>query len=119
MILITCWVALAATALVNVGGAAIGAAYHPSRSVIYFAAALVPVVIAATVLLVLPKAKGGMKIVALIVAAIAGLGLAGFYGTLLLSDAGDAMLWLPPVILGVGLLALAFDVVGHRAEDIG
>lgn len=111
VIITFCWIALGLTAVVSLGGAAIGAAYHPESGVRYLVANLAPVVIVAGLLGLLPRLTGGVLIVALLATACAGLALIGFFGRQIMIDSGDALLWTPPVLLGLGLLALVAVLV--------
>ena len=118
-LIIFCWVALAATTLMNVGGAAIGAAYYPENAGKYFIVALAPVVVIAVLLWKLPGAVGTMRTVLACGTILAGVGLVGFFGLQMLRDAGDAVLWSPPVALGAGLIWLAFQALTQTPVEEG
>ena len=113
-----CWVALGVTGLVFVGVAAIGAAYHPEQGLRNMAALLAPVVVIAGLLGLFPRTKGVVWLLVLIATAFAGVALVGFFAYRLAVDAGDALLWTPPLLLGLGMLALVVGL-GRNAGKRG
>lgn len=109
-----CWIALGLSAVGAIAGASIGAAYNPENGGRYLAGAVGPVVGIGGLLYFLPRTAGVLWGVLLFATALAGLALVGFFAYRLLIDGGDALLWLPPLILGLGLLGLVF--VGGPAK---
>jgi|GEM_PF-3570013 hypothetical protein len=107
VILTLCWIALGLTALVSLGGAAIGAAYHPDYGMRYLVGNLAPIVVIAGLLGLVTRVTGVVFLVALVATACAGLALIGFFGRQVVIDRGDALLWTPPILLGFGLVGLA------------
>ncbi len=101
-----CWIALGLSALVGIGAAAIGAAYTPEHGAKYLGATLGPVIGVAGLLFLLPRTSGVLWLIVLFATACTGLALVGFFGHRLVVDSGDAMLWVPPLLLGLGLLVL-------------
>ena len=101
-----CWIALGLSALVLIGGAAIGAAYNPDAAVTYLLAACGPVILIGVLLYSLPRVHGPWWRLVIVLSACTGLGLVGVFGYRLTVDGGDALLWTPPLLLGIGLLAL-------------
>lgn len=106
-----CWITLGVSALGMVGGAAIGAAYNPGGGIRYLTVALLPVIGIGCVLFLLPRARGAVRVLTLIVACVSGVALVGVFGYRLVVDIGDALFWAPPLLLGVGLVALAVALV--------
>lgn len=103
-----CWIALGLSAVGAIGAAAIGAAYHPQNGVLYLAGAVAPVIGIGALLFALPRARGAVWLILLLSVACAGVGLVGFFAYQLARDGGDALLWLPPFLLGLGLVGLVF-----------
>lgn len=106
-LVVLCWLALAVTAVMGLGAAAIGSGYHPENTSLYLAFVLLPTVPSAIVLLAAPRASSGrMRSLVATASAVIGVGLVGFFGFRMMMDAGDFLLWSPPFLLGVGLLKL-------------
>jgi len=105
--------------LMNVGGAAIGASYYPENAGRYFIVALAPVVAVAFLLWKLPGAVGLVQTVLAISAILAGVALVGFFGVQMMRDPGDAILWSPPVALGIGLIWGAFQTLRQPLAEEG
>jgi hypothetical protein len=101
-----CWIVLGLSALVLIGGAAIGAAYHPEAALTYLLAACGPVILVGALLYCLPRVQGPLWVLVIVLLACTGFGLVGVFGYRLTVDGGDALLWTPPLLLGIGLLAL-------------
>ena len=81
-------------------------------------AVLIPVVVVAALLLLLPRATGLVLAFVLLAMAISGVLLVGFFGYRLLADGGDALLWVPPIVLGLGLIAVVLGL-GRRSSPQG
>ncbi len=103
-----CWIALGLSALGMIGAAAIGSGYHPEKTGRYVFFAVAPVIAIGAQLFFLPRVRGIVWGVLLFTVALSGVGLVGFFANRLFADAGDALLWLPPFILGLGQLGLVF-----------
>jgi hypothetical protein len=113
-----CWIALAVTGLVFVGGAAIGAAYYPEQGLSYLVTSLAPVVLIAGLLGLFSRTEGMASLLVSFVIACAGVALVGVFSYRLAVDRGDALLWTPPLVLGLGLLVLLLSF-GRNAEKRG
>lgn len=111
-----CWITLGLTALVMLGGAAIGAAYHPDKRAELLLTTAAPLVAIAGLLVLLPRTRGIVWGVTLLGIASAGVALVGFFAYRLAVDGGDAVLWTPPMLLGLGLLALVLGL-GRAPEE--
>lgn len=103
---VLCWIALALSAIAMLIGVAVGAAYHPENGVRNVTVLFFAVLFLGGLLMSLRRATGLGARIAVILGVLAGLSLAGGSGYLMLSDPGDALLFLPGVFLGVGLLGM-------------
>ena len=114
-----CWLALGVTTLVFVVGAAVGAAYHPGEGATYFVVAASPLAVIGGLLGLFPRVKGVVWVFVLLAMALAGVALVGTFAFRLFADGGDALLWTPPLLLGLGLVALVlgFGRSPVRQED--
>ena len=115
-LLVLCWLALAVTAVMGLGAAAIGSGYHPEKASSYLAFALVPIVPSAIVLLAVPWVKTRrMKSMVAAASVTVGIALMGFFGFRMMVDAGDVLLWSPPFLLGLGLVVLRAKLAGEAS----
>ena len=117
-IIVFCWIALAVTALMLLGGLAVGAAYNQELGAPKMFAAASPLIGVAVLLVLLPRTSGIVWGLVLLGLALAAVALIGFFTYRLAIDGGDAVLWTPPLLLGFGLLALVLGL-GRKSQSRG
>lgn len=110
---IFCWLALGVTALGAFFIASAGTFYGGDGEVgdvpyLFFAMAP-PIMIAILLVLLQRVRQGPVQFLTMIVSGAVGVILTGLMIYNLVLDPGDWLLFVPPLLLGVGLLALAFE----------
>lgn len=110
VIQIFCWLALGVTALGASAFFSVGKFYDPhGDGPITFAAISAPLLIAVLLVLVHRVRKGPFYHLLAIIDGGLGLLLAGFGIYFAITDPGDLILYIWPLLLGLGLLYLAFE----------
>lgn len=108
-----CWLALAVTALGAFFVASEGMFYGADAEagdVPYLFFAMAPPIMIAILLVLLQRVRRGpVQFLTMIVSGAVGVILTGLMIYNLLIDPADWLLYMPPLLLGVGLLALAFE----------
>ncbi len=110
---IFCWLALGVTALGAFFVASAGSFYSSeSGDVPYLFFAMAPPIMIAILLVLLQRVRQGpVQFLTMIVSGAVGVILTGLMTYNLLTNPADWLLFAPPLLLGVGLLALAFEPV--------
>jgi len=108
---IFCWLALGVTALGAFVVASGGQFYAPAESdAPYLFFAMAPPILIAILLVLLQRVRRGpVQFLTMIVSGAIGLILTGLMIYQLITDTADWLLYAPPLLLGLGLLALAFE----------
>ena len=108
---IFCWLALGVTALGAFVVASSGQLYAPAESdAPYLFFAMAPPILIAILLVLLQRVRRGpVQFLTMIVSGAIGLILTGLMIYQLVTDTEDWLLYAPPLLLGVWLLALAFE----------
>ncbi|MGR3514951.1 MAG: hypothetical protein ACU0GG_19495 [Paracoccaceae bacterium] len=110
---IFCWLALGVTALGAFFIASEGTFYGgdaEAGDVPYLFFAMAPPIMIAILLVLLQRVRQGpVQFLTMIVSGAFGVILTGLMVYNLIVDPGDWLLYIPPLLLGLGLLALAFE----------
>jgi hypothetical protein len=108
---IFCWLALGVTALGAFVVASAGQFYAPQEGdAPYLFFAMAPPILIAILLVLLQRVRRGpVQFLTMIVSGAIGLILTGLMIYQLVTNPGDWLLYAPPLLLGIGLLALAFE----------
>lgn len=108
---IFCWLALGVTALGAFVVASAGQFYAPAEGdAPYLFFAMAPPILIAILLVLLQRVRRGpVQFLTMIVSGAIGLILTGLMIYQLVTDSEDWLLYAPPLLLGLGLLALAFE----------
>lgn len=108
---IFCWLALGVTALGAFVVASSGQLYAPAEGdAPYLFFAMAPPILIAILLVLLQRVRRGpVQFLTMIVSGAIGLILTGLMVYQLVTDTRDWLLYAPPLLLGLGLLALAFE----------
>lgn len=117
-LIIFCWLALGVTALGAFFIASAGTLYSPEQGdVPYLFFAIAPPIMIATLLVLLRRVRHGpVQFMTMIVAGAVGVILAGLMLYNLFFYPSDWLLYVPPLVLGVGLLGLAFEPAIRRKK---
>lgn len=117
---IFCWLALGVTALGAFFIASAGTFYGADAEagdVPYLFFAMAPPIMIAILLVLLQRVRQGpVQFLTMIVSGAFGVILTGLMIYNLVVDPNDWLLFVPPLLLGVGLLALAFEPAFRRGE---
>jgi hypothetical protein len=103
------WLGLVATALSLMAAVAVGLHYHPDSFGYEYVIASLAVIVLPSALFIIRSWRGPFSFGTAIFAAATGMIL--FFGGafVTMGDPGDAMLFIGPMLLGLGLIALAFE----------
>ncbi len=108
---IFCWLALGITALGAFFVASAGSFYYSEEGdVPYLFFAMAPPIMIAILLVLLQRVRRGpVQFLTMIISGAVGVILTGLMIYNLVTTPSDWLLFLPPLLLGLGLLALAFE----------
>jgi hypothetical protein len=117
-LIIFCWLALGVTALGAFFIASAGTLYSPEEGdVPYLFFAMVPPIMIATLLVLLQRVRRGpVQFLTMIISGAVGVILTGLMVYNLYFYPMDWLLYLPPLALGLGLLALGFEPAFRRSK---